>query len=59
VLGQYVETQLTCCSDAMDEAEPNVYDYLEHGLVIPFVDLGPPLLESAMMWNFRSNRLLK
>jgi hypothetical protein len=43
----------------MDEAEPNVYDYLEHGLVIPFLDLGPPLLESAMMWNFRSNRLLK
>jgi hypothetical protein len=54
VLNQYVETQLTCCSDAVDgEAEPDVYIYLEHGLVIPLLDLGPSLLKRAMAWNVR------
>ena len=51
MLDQYVETQLTCCSDAMDEAD--VYIYLEHGLVIPLLDLGPSLIKRAMAWNVR------
>jgi hypothetical protein len=43
----------------MDEAEPDVYIHLEHGLVIPLLDLGPPLLKGAMTWNVGSRKLLK